>query len=209
MPKLKVWDSYPLGVRNNSFHQPQFDLNSSLVDFFEKVFIYVKERLFLKWYKGRKRFFPSHSIRSESVSNNFSEKVFAQKEFLLVDFSLVLRPIFWLANMLGCSVGNFWWLSVGRLCLAWLKISMANFFVGRILYCPEKWFFWQFLAISQDFVFVVHYFQLLVFFATFFSFWFLTRWFLTISLVFLHSQECKKGDFRSTPDSSHLCVPYR
>ncbi len=62
------------GVRNNSFHQPQFDPNSSWLYFCEKVFIYVKERLFLKWYKERKGFFPSHSIWSESVSNNFSEK---------------------------------------------------------------------------------------------------------------------------------------
>ncbi len=29
LPKLKVFDSYHLGVRNNSFHQPQFDPNSS------------------------------------------------------------------------------------------------------------------------------------------------------------------------------------
>ncbi len=48
--------------------QPQFNPISSWVDFFEKVFIYVKERLFLKWYKGRKRFFPLHSIWSERVS---------------------------------------------------------------------------------------------------------------------------------------------
>ncbi len=67
-------DSYRLGVRNNSFHHPQFDLNSSWLYFFEKVFIYVKERLFLKWYKGRKWFFPSLSIWSKSVSNNISEK---------------------------------------------------------------------------------------------------------------------------------------
>ncbi len=84
MPNFKVCDSYPLGVRINSFHQPQFDLNSSWVDFFEKVFIYVKEKLFLKWYKGRKRLFPSHSIRSKSVSNNFSEKVFAKIKSLSV-----------------------------------------------------------------------------------------------------------------------------
>ncbi len=71
-------DSYYLGVEDNSFHQPQFDPNSSWVDFFEKVFMYVKERLFLKWYKGRKRFFLSHLIWSKSVSNNFSEKVFAK-----------------------------------------------------------------------------------------------------------------------------------
>ncbi len=71
-------DSYLLGGRKNSFHQPQFDPNSSWLDFFEKVCIYVKERLFLKWYKGRKQFFLSHSIRSESISNNFSEKVFAK-----------------------------------------------------------------------------------------------------------------------------------
>ncbi len=56
----------------------QFDPNSSWVDFIEKVFIYVKERLFLKWYKGRKRFFLSHSVWSKSISNNFSEKVFAK-----------------------------------------------------------------------------------------------------------------------------------
>ncbi len=73
-------DSYCLGVRNNSFHQPQFDLNSSWLDFFAKVFIYVKERLFLKWYKGRKQFFPSHSIWSKSVSNNFSEKKIHRRE---------------------------------------------------------------------------------------------------------------------------------
>ena len=34
-------ESYCLGVRHNSFHQPQFDPNSSWVDFFEKVFINV------------------------------------------------------------------------------------------------------------------------------------------------------------------------
>ncbi len=73
-------DSYCLSVRNSSFHQPQFDWNSSWLDFFEKVFIYVKERLFLKWYKGRKWFFPSHSIWSKSVSNNFSEKKNHQRE---------------------------------------------------------------------------------------------------------------------------------
>jgi hypothetical protein len=60
----------------------QFNPNSSWVDFFEKVFIHVKEKLFLKWYKGRKQFFPSHSIWSENVSNNFSEKVFAKIESL-------------------------------------------------------------------------------------------------------------------------------
>ncbi len=49
LPKVKVCDSYRLGVRNNSFHQPQFNPNSSWVDFVEKAFIYVKERLFLKW----------------------------------------------------------------------------------------------------------------------------------------------------------------
>ncbi len=56
----------------------KFDPNSSWVDFFEKVFIYAKERLFLKWYKGRKWFFLSHSIWSKSVSKIFSEKVFAK-----------------------------------------------------------------------------------------------------------------------------------
>jgi hypothetical protein len=29
LTKLKVFDSFCLGVRNNSFHQPQFDPNSS------------------------------------------------------------------------------------------------------------------------------------------------------------------------------------
>jgi hypothetical protein len=65
------------GCKKNFFHQPQFDPNSSWVDFFEKVFIYVKERLFLKWCKDRKRFFPSHSIWSESISHSVSETVFA------------------------------------------------------------------------------------------------------------------------------------
>jgi hypothetical protein len=45
--------SFPLAfsmyfLSPNFFHQPQFDPNSSRLYFFEKVFIYVKERLFLK-----------------------------------------------------------------------------------------------------------------------------------------------------------------
>ncbi len=92
LPELKVCESYLLGVRNNSFHQPQFDPNSSWVDFFEKVFKYVKERLFLKWYKGRKQFFPSHSIWSESVSNNFSEKVFAKIKSLSI-IRIINKPV--------------------------------------------------------------------------------------------------------------------
>ncbi len=112
---------------------------------------------------------------------------------------------FWEAFMLGCSVGNFWWLSNGRLCLARSKILVADFFVGQILYCPEKWFFGNFLAISQDFVFVVHYFQLLVFLAPVFSFWFLTRQFLAILQVFCIRENAKKV-ILLVPQTLPICV---
>ncbi len=92
-----IWNDIILGndsfrVRNNSFHQHQFDPNSSWLDFFEKVFIYVKERLFLKWYKGRKRLFLSHSIWSKSVLNNFSEKFFAKIKSLSI-VRIINKPI--------------------------------------------------------------------------------------------------------------------
>jgi hypothetical protein len=79
-------------VGNDSFLQTQFGPKASETisqrRFLPKLLIYVKERND----KGRKRFFPTDSIRSESVWNDFSEKVFVKKNDPYLNLESVRRP---------------------------------------------------------------------------------------------------------------------
>ena len=69
-------------VGNDSFLQTQFGPKASETisqrRFLPKVFI-CKRKIH---HKGRKRFFPTVSIRSESVRNDFSEKFFVKKKMI-------------------------------------------------------------------------------------------------------------------------------
>ena len=70
--------SWMIKVGNNSFLQTQFGPKASETisqrRFLLKLFIYKRKI----HHKGRKRFFPTVSIRSESIRNDFSEKVFVK-----------------------------------------------------------------------------------------------------------------------------------
>ena len=70
--------SWMIKVGNDSFLQTQFGPKASETisqrRFLPKLFI-CKRKIH---HKGRKRFFPKVSIRSESVWNDFSEKVFVR-----------------------------------------------------------------------------------------------------------------------------------
>jgi len=80
-------------VGNDSFLQTQFGPKASETisqrRFLPKFFIYKRKI----HQKGRKRFFPTVSIWSESVRNDFSEKVFVKKKMIhisILSYSLNL-----------------------------------------------------------------------------------------------------------------------